>query len=178
MCIRDSNITMKYEALSELSYYRVATPDHTRWGQPKDIQHLSKRLRSSFPSGIMVFDHCLGVAFQFLPNDCCRLFDLSLALHYAATYPTCLVLARFYIDKTCVTFARVEVKLDAGRIDAPNALMNDIILLHAVSGPFNEMSHGMPQSLKSAETSSNDPSSETSRAVPRSLESDETSSND
>ena len=143
-------IRVKYEALSELSYYRVATPEQTRWwGQPKDIQDLADRLRSSFPSGIMVLDHRLGVAFHFVPFDGPCLFDLSLAQSHAAAYPTCLVLARFSIDKTCITFARVEVKRDSGRIHAPTSFMNDLILVHAVNGPLHDMSRGEPQSLES-----------------------------
>ena len=130
------NISVNYEALAELSFYRVITPRGTRcWGQPVDVRVLAESLQNYFSLGIIMLDHRLKVAFHFRPNDGVELLTIYQGLKYAARFNKCLLMARVSVKKCYVNFARVEAKLIRKQYSWNRVSIKDIILTHAVCGP-------------------------------------------
>ena len=124
------NISVNYQALAELSLYRVITPWGTRcWGQPVDFQDLAESLQNYFSLGIIILDHRLNVAFHFRPNERVELLTIHQGLKYAARFNKCLLMARFSMKKKrYVNFARVEAKLTRKQYSWNRVSIKDIIL--------------------------------------------------
>ena len=88
-------VSVRYEALPELSTFLVMTPKAARrWGETQDFQDLADRLQIHFPLGILVLEHSVASAFHFYSSKKPGLEILPRALRYAAKWKDCLLMAR------------------------------------------------------------------------------------
>ena len=71
-------VSVRYEALPELSTFLVMTPNAARrWGETQDFQDLADRLQFHFPFGNPYFRAQLGLSFPFSFQNKALLTDSS-----------------------------------------------------------------------------------------------------